>query len=464
MSSVFFQKVKLKLSPQKGICNTSGCIYESANILQNLNTSIDPCDDFYTFTCDGFIKRHQIPQDKSRFNTFDIIRDEVDTIIYQLFTKAHSPTSSNNEPSPLSFIRSLYLGCINETYLESLSLNPLNRYFNYILHSISPSVNLSSVNLNSTSRQTLLLALTLGDALIVSISILPNPFNTSQFAIQLDAPSFGIDRMDLISEDDKKAKNVVEAYRRYIESTFDMLQVNESIPYYSGQLVSEIISFETKLAQVATPPEVRRNHRETIKKMTFQQLESASPFKWVHLLNDLISLTEATTNVTLNSLDDVIINDLPYISNLTRILEQTDPVVIQYYLVWRLIQSVGFMSTSQFRKVESTFLKTQQGTQKSPPLKERCSDLLRNTVPSLIGRIFVDGEFSENDKSIALEIIKDVLDAFVQMVDEKDWIDEQTKRRSIAKAKAMKINIGYPDWIKNDTDIERVYNFTLKVS
>lgn len=362
----------------------------------------------------------------------------------------------------MSFIRSLYLGCINETYLESLSLVPLKRYFNYIIE--SPILNLIDNNI-SISRKSLLLALTLGDPLLVSISILPNPFNTSQFALQLDAPSFGIDRMDLISENDTKAKNVVDAYRKYIESTLEMFQINAS-PTYStiSTLVSEMILFETKLAREATPPEIRRNHRETIKKMSFNQLEAISPFNWVDLMNDLIKITEATTKVNFTSNDYVIINDLPYISNLSKILAETEPRLVQYYLVWRVIQSVGFMSTYKFREVESIFLKTQQGTQKSPPLKERCSDLLRNTVPSLIGRIFVDGEFSENDKLIALEIIRDVLDAFVEMVDEKDWIDEETKKRSIAKAKAMKINIGYPDWIKNDQDIERVYNFTLKVS
>jgi predicted metalloendopeptidase len=54
-----------------------GCIKAAADILDKLNTNVDPCDDFYQFACGNFIENTVIPDDRSRSSMFSVLGDKL---------------------------------------------------------------------------------------------------------------------------------------------------------------------------------------------------------------------------------------------------------------------------------------------------------------------------------------------------------------------------------------------------
>ena len=44
------------------VCTTESCIQLAALVLSNMNQSVDPCEDFYNFSCGGWEATHRIPQ------------------------------------------------------------------------------------------------------------------------------------------------------------------------------------------------------------------------------------------------------------------------------------------------------------------------------------------------------------------------------------------------------------------
>uniref|UniRef100_A0A8C6FAH4 Membrane metalloendopeptidase like 1 n=1 Tax=Monodon monoceros TaxID=40151 RepID=A0A8C6FAH4_MONMO len=85
-------------------CTTPGCVMAAARILQNMDPSKEPCDDFYQYACGGWL-RHVTPETSSRYSVFDILRDELEIILKGVLenstTKAMAPQEERHDVTAL---------------------------------------------------------------------------------------------------------------------------------------------------------------------------------------------------------------------------------------------------------------------------------------------------------------------------------------------------------------------------
>lgn len=53
----------------------------ASRLIENMDPTVDPCENFYQYACGGWLKKNIIPETSSRYSTFDILRDELEVVL-----------------------------------------------------------------------------------------------------------------------------------------------------------------------------------------------------------------------------------------------------------------------------------------------------------------------------------------------------------------------------------------------
>lgn len=106
---------------QESICLTPGCVHTASEVLDKMDPTAEPCDDFYQFACGNFVKKTNIPDDKASVTSFSVINDMLQE---QLRTMIEEPIQEN-EPKPFKLTKQLYQACMNKTLIEADGLTTI---------------------------------------------------------------------------------------------------------------------------------------------------------------------------------------------------------------------------------------------------------------------------------------------------------------------------------------------------
>lgn len=112
----------------KNLCLTSGCITAAAQMLKAIDSTTEPCNDFYQFACGNFIKHTFIPDDKLAVDTFTTLADQIDIQLRTIIEDEIDP----NESRVFTLIKQLHRSCMNRTAVEAFGLRPFKEILQQI--------------------------------------------------------------------------------------------------------------------------------------------------------------------------------------------------------------------------------------------------------------------------------------------------------------------------------------------
>ena len=73
------------------------------------------------------------------------------------------------------------------------------------------------------------------------------------------------------------------------------------------------------------------------------------------------------------------------------------------------------------------------------------------------GAMYVREYFDESARQTVNEMVKDISDVFVEIIDELEWMDEETRVRAKEKSAAMTNHIAYPDELLDNRKLTELY-------
>ncbi|KAK6036616.1 hypothetical protein COOONC_25879 [Cooperia oncophora] len=95
--------------------------------------------------------------------------------------------------------------------------------------------------------------------------------------------------------------------------------------------------------------------------------------------------------------------------------------------------------------------------QRAPRWKE-CTSYTMHRMQYAAGAIYVSKMFDQASKNVTLDMVKDLQQAFHEMLVENDWMDNTTKETAFEKAKAMLTQIAYPEFILDSKKLDKHYD------
>jgi len=188
--------------------------------------------------------------------------------------------------------------------------------------------------------------------------------------------------------------------------------------------------------------------------MQVSELISLDPTTpWLEYINTIL-----TTDIVQVSGSEIIVVDVPdYIRNFSELIQKTPTRVQANYLMWRAAAaSMAYMNEAA-DKISLKFSKKLTGKSEEPPRWRKCVGAASGSLANAVGSLYVTKYFNEDSKAEALMMVSEIRRQFERLLDEVDWMDEDTKKQARVKAQGMVEHIGYPSELLEMSKLEDLY-------
>lgn len=96
-------------------------------LLHHIDTRVDPCEDFYRFSCGNFLQNTKLESHSSR-SVQDILQDEIQL---QIRSMLEQPLQFD-DPQAFNLAKKFYRACMNESAVEAEGLRGIKEIFRQI--------------------------------------------------------------------------------------------------------------------------------------------------------------------------------------------------------------------------------------------------------------------------------------------------------------------------------------------
>ncbi|ERE82715.1 membrane metallo-endopeptidase-like 1-like protein [Cricetulus griseus] len=434
-----------ELSDKNDVCITPGCVMAASRILQNMDSSEKPCDNFYQYACGGWLRRHVIPETNSRYSVFDILRDELEVIL-----KGVLEDSSVRDRPAVEKAKTLYRSCMNESVIEKRDSQPLLDILDVVggwpvamekwTETMGPRWELE--------RQLAVLNSQFNRRVLIDLFIWNDDQNSSRHVIYIDQPTLGMPSREYYFSDGNNQR-VREAYLQFMTSVATMLRKDLNLPKDKNLVekeMAQVLELETHLANATVPQEDRHDVTALYHRMDLMELQdrfNLKGFNWTLFIQSVLS----SVQIDLLPDEEVVVYGIPYLENLEDIIDIFSARTMQNYLVWRLVLDRISSLSQRFKEARVNYRKALYGTTVEEVRWRECVSYVNSNMESAVGSLYIKQAFSKNSKNMVRELIDKVRSVFVDTLDELNWMDDDSKKKAQDKAMNIREQIGYPDYI-----------------
>nr|AMO02510.1 endothelin-converting protein 10 [Tityus serrulatus] len=444
---IYANKGKPSMSSEIPICTTSSCTERSKQLKRWINYSVNPCDDFYSYCCDGWIRDHPLPENSAIFGPSEELEMKINSKINDLLSNLELDKYS---PIPVNKTVTFYRACLDTENIELRGAEPFLDLIKELGGWPIISSEWNGGTFNWIDAITWLLRKT-ASGYIVRFIISPDIRNTSYNIIQLDKPSLSQRTSILLNSSSEENRIILKNYKEHIKNMVKLLNITNTETLEKD--VEEIIDFERKLAAIFSPDD---ENTLNYNKFTIKEFTSIIPeFPWMDYLQLVTNTTLEETGDFITEYEQIIVRDVEYFKKLPILIKKFSKRQIANYLGWRLMEK-------HYNHLPQAFIKEilrYQNVSENFSLErwKICVSLTKVAFGYAVAHSYISDFFSDISKCDIKEMVDEIRFAFKNVIENTEWMDNSTKYEAIKKIEFMSDNVGYPDWIMDKRRLSEFY-------
>ncbi|XP_015245365.1 PREDICTED: endothelin-converting enzyme-like 1 isoform X3 [Cyprinodon variegatus] len=439
-------------------CQRKRSLLRAARFVQaNIDPTIQPCQDFYSFACGGWLRRHGIPEDKLSYGIITAIGEHNEEKLQRLLLE---PIQRRGPESAERKVKEFYRSCISIQEIDKLGSEPMTEVLDscggWDLAGAPPgAAGWEREGAPQRPDFNELLYRTQGvysTAVFFSLTVNVDDKNSSRNAIRIDQEGLTLPERSLYLGQDEDSVKILAAYKALMERLLSMLGAHNAT-----QKSKEIIELETQLANITVSEydDQRKDISTMYNRITLRQLQRIAPsLHWKRLLDRIF-------HDNFSEDEEIVVLATDYIQKVSDIIKNTSKRVLHNYMLWRIVAALSEHLSTAFRSTIHEFSREIDGTEQQLELGRLCLTQANKHFGMALGALFVQKHFSSQSKAKVQELVEDIKHSLDLRLQELDWMDDATKEAARAKLKHMMVMTGYPDFLLKPELIDQEYGFDV---
>ena len=389
---------------------------------ENLDRSVSPGQDFFRFSCGGWLDANPIPNEFSSYGTYDELaelnrkqlKDLIDGII-----------ASNNAPgSDAARIADLYSLVMDTDRRNSEQFSPLKPYRERIA-SISSLDELLAMMIELDSY---------GVTGYFDVGIGPDLKDSKTNIVGLSQGGLTLGDKEYYVDRDSQTRNIRKAFKNHV---IRMLMLAGYDRREARSRMRTIWRIEKRLARASRNNVQLRDPAANYHKMSMAELYEQLPgLDWNSFFERL----------GMKGVEWVDVGQPEAIMEAIKVLNE-EPLQDQKILMeWQLIDSNGTRMGQKADDADFDFYgRTLSGQKEPKPMWKRATAVVSGTLGEAVGRLYVERYFPSGAKERMIGMFSNLKAALSRRIDAQDWLSDQGKALAHQKLDAFRFKIGYPD-------------------
>ena len=387
----------------------------------NMDLAVKPGDDFYQYANGGWLKKTVMPSTKTRWGSFDMLREESSEQLKTLLAaSAKKTTGSRAEQMCGDF----YTSGMDSMQLEKAGAMPIKKD----LQAIDA---IDNINALMNALMKLRTRGAVGGFFTAFVNQDARDINT--YRMHLGQGGISLPDRDYYLKDDTRSVAVRNALKAYIVKLFTLTGIPSAD---AQQIAGNIVSTETAIARAQWSRVELRDPQKRYNKFTPDDFSAGFKTLKIPGLLDAMNIPKQ---------DFIIVSTPSFFRALDSLLTIIPLDTWKQIARFDILKNAAPYLSNDFVSANFEFQKAISGQKEITPRWERMATIIDGSLGELLGKLYVDRYFKPAAKQRMVEMVNNLQQTFSDRIKRLGWMSEDTRQKAIAKLAAFTKKIAYPD-------------------